>query len=89
MRDRERQRHKQREKQAPSGKPHVGLNPRSPGSCPEPKVDAQLLSHPGILRVFTLYSSNLQTYLDNIPRLMVQAIKMLPKGVLKCLPLAR
>ena len=39
MRDPERrQRHKQREKQAPSGKPAVGLDPRTPGSCPEPKV---------------------------------------------------
>ena len=48
MRDteRERQRHKQREKQAPSREPHVGLDPRTPGSRPEPKADAQPLSHP-------------------------------------------
>ena len=24
------------------------LDPRTPGSCPEPNADAQLLSHPGI-----------------------------------------
>ena len=48
MRDREKQRHRQREKQAPSGEPDVGLNPRTPGSCPEPKVGAQPLSHPGV-----------------------------------------
>ena len=50
MRDteRERQRHSQREKQAPCGAPDVGLDPRTLGSCPEPKTDAQPLSHPGI-----------------------------------------
>ena len=35
MRDRERQRYRQREKQAPCGKTDVGLNPRTPGSQPE------------------------------------------------------
>ena len=34
MRDTERQRHKQREKQAPCREPNVGLDPRSPGSRP-------------------------------------------------------
>ena len=50
MRDteRERQRHRQREKQAPREKPDVGLDPRTWGPCPKPKVDAQPLSHPGI-----------------------------------------
>ena len=43
----QRQRHRQSEKQAPRREPHVGLNPRTPRSCPEPKADAQLLSHPG------------------------------------------
>ena len=33
------QRHRQREKQAPCGKPDVGLDPRNPGSRPEPKAD--------------------------------------------------
>ena len=40
--------HRQREKQAPFGEPDVELDPRTPGSCPEPKADTQLLSHPGI-----------------------------------------
>ncbi|CAD7685649.1 unnamed protein product [Nyctereutes procyonoides] len=31
-------------------KPNVGLNPRTPGSPPEPKADTQPLSHPGIPR---------------------------------------
>ena len=38
MRDPERQRHRQREKQAPGGEPDVGLDPGTPGSCPEPKA---------------------------------------------------
>ena len=29
--------------------PNVGLDPRTPGSRPEPKADAQPLSHPGVL----------------------------------------
>ena len=48
MRNTERQRHRQREKQAPHGEPNAGLDPRTPGSCPEPKTDIQSLSHPGI-----------------------------------------
>ena len=48
MRDTERGRHRQREKQAPCRKPDMGLNPRTPESRPEPKTDAQPLSHPGV-----------------------------------------
>ena len=44
----ERQKHRQREKQAPCRKPDVGLDPGTPGSCPEPKADVQPLSHPGV-----------------------------------------
>ena len=56
MRDREieSQRHRQREKQAPCREPDVGLDLRTPGSCPEPKADAQPLSHSGILRINSL-----------------------------------
>ena len=43
----ERQRHSQREKQAPYGMPDAGLDPRTPGSGPEPQADPQPLSHPG------------------------------------------
>ena len=31
----QRQRHRQREKQAPCREPDTGLNPGTPGSCPE------------------------------------------------------
>ena len=49
MRDTERrQRHRQREKQAPRREPDVGLDPGILRSYPEPKADAQPLSHPGI-----------------------------------------
>ena len=46
-RGRERQKHRQKEKQAPCREPNVGPS-RTLGSLPEPKVDAQPLSHPGI-----------------------------------------
>ena len=50
MRDteRERQRHRWREKQAPCRKPDAELNPGTPGSRPGAKADAKPLSHPGI-----------------------------------------
>ena len=38
MRDRERQRYRLREKQAPCREPDVGLDPGSPGSHPGPKA---------------------------------------------------
>ena len=49
MRDteRERQIYRQRERQAPCGELDVELDPRTPGSHPESKADAQPLSHPG------------------------------------------
>ena len=34
----------------------MGLNPKNPGSGPEPKADAQLLSHPGIPTLQSYYS---------------------------------
>ena len=43
----ERQRHRQKEKQGSSREPDAGLDLRTPGSHPEPKADAQPLSHPG------------------------------------------
>ena len=52
---RERQRHTQREKQAPCREPDVGLDPGTPGSRPEPKADAQLLSPPDIPKTFYLF----------------------------------
>ena len=53
MRDteRERQKHKQREKQALCGEPNVGLDPRTPGSPPEPKADTQPPIHPSYLNL--------------------------------------
>ena len=46
--ERERQRHRLREKQTPCREPNVGLNSGTQGSCPELKAATQLLSHPGV-----------------------------------------
>ena len=43
----ERQRHRQREKQTAMREPDTGFDPRTLASGPEPKADAQPLSHPG------------------------------------------
>ena len=53
MRDtqREKQRHGQREKQAPCREPDVGLDPGTQESGPEPKADTKPLSHPSVLVV--------------------------------------
>ena len=45
---RERQRHRRREKQAPSREPDTALDPGTPGLHPGPKAGAKLLSHPEI-----------------------------------------
>ena len=45
---RERQRHRQREKQALCRMPDVGLDARNLGSQPESKAGAQPLSHSGV-----------------------------------------
>ena len=67
MRDethRERQRHRWREKQAPLREPDVGLDPRTPGSLPEPKADAQPLSHPGVPGLIR-FKANILGYLTS------------------------
>ena len=49
---RKRQRHRQREeKQGLCREPDAGLDLGTPGSHPEPKADAQPLSHPGVLSI--------------------------------------
>ena len=48
-------------KEAPCSKPDVGLDPGTPGSQPEPKADAQPLSHPGAPLTF-LYNSPLDGF---------------------------
>ena len=53
---RERQRHRQREKQAPCREPDVGFDPGTPGLCPGPKAGAKLLSNPGIPKILFIYS---------------------------------
>ena len=50
-----RERHRQKEKQAPCRKPNVGLIPQTPGSRLEPRADGQLLSHPVVPNSIFLY----------------------------------
>ena len=65
-----RQRHRQREKQAPGREPNMGFNPRTLGSQPEPKVDVQPLSNPGIplLSIKGRYNVNFYKNLQEIQR---------------------
>ena len=51
----ERQRHGQREKQAPCRNPMWDLTPRTPGSRPGPKAGTKPLRHPGIPKDFYLF----------------------------------
>ena len=44
--ERGRQRYRQREKQASFKEPNVGLDPRTPGSCPGPKAGAKTAEPP-------------------------------------------
>ena len=65
-RERESQRHRQKEKQAPCREPDAGLDPGTPGSCPEPKADAQPLSHPGVPTSQILSQLRLYFYFSQI-----------------------
>ena len=49
--------HRQEDKQAPCREPDAELNPRTLGSHPEPKADAQPLCHPGVSIQKTFYRS--------------------------------
>ena len=52
MREREREAQTQAEGEAEGEAGSLqGLDPWTPGSCPEPKADAQSLSHPGTLKI--------------------------------------
>ena len=72
MIERERQRHRRREKQAPCWEPDTGLDPRTPGSHPGPKAGTKPLSHPGIpsksfLKIKKIkYQLNLETKMFGI-----------------------
>ena len=61
MRDteRKRQRHRLRKKQALCREPDVGIDSRILGSHPQPKADAQPLSHPGVPRYNLILSTHM------------------------------
>ena len=70
MKDTERQRHKQRKKQTPFGEPDEELDPRTPGSLPEPKADSsQPLSHRGTPRDMSLEKEEPELWVRNHPQL--------------------
>ena len=64
------ERHRQREKQTPGGEPDAGLNPRTPGSCPELKADGQPLGHPGAPSKRVLNMDHLMLVSYSLPTLL-------------------
>ena len=62
-----RQRHGQREKQAPCRETDVGLDPRTPGPQPELKADAQPLTTPPpqVSPIQTFYYKTVSVFLRN------------------------
>ena len=78
MRDAERQRYRQKEKQAPSREPDAGLHPRTPGSHPEPKADAQPLSHSAVPRQYLLAEGTLRVIL---PRGTHRGMRRIPVAI--------
>ena len=74
MRDRERQRHRRRDKQAPCREPDVGLDPKTPGSRPEPKADTHPLSHPGDPNSLTLKPAVIIPYSINLSLLSLERL---------------
>ena len=63
MRDTEREVERQAEgKKGSMREPDAGLNPRTPGSQPEPKAVAQPLSHPGVPSPVFNYLSHLSYF---------------------------
>ena len=60
MRNTEREAETQAEggEQPPCKESDVGLDPGNPRSGPEPKADAQLLSHPGVPDLILLYNKD-------------------------------
>ena len=77
MRDTQRrQRHKRRKKQAPCREPDVGLDPGTLGSRPEPKADAQPLSHPGVPGLMLLMELPLMSLIA-IPEKLLLSLEVL------------
>ena len=73
MRDRVKQRHRQKEKQAPYREPDVGLNPRASGLRPELKADPQPLSYIGApySKFFSFKKININEYME-MPGWLIQ-----------------
>ena len=65
MRERSRDTGRGRSRLPACGEPDVGLDPRTPGSCPEPKTDAQPLSPPGVPKSFFKITKMVNIFLLN------------------------
>ena len=68
--ERQRGRDRQREKQTPLGEPDVELDPRTLGSQPEPKANAQPLRHPGAPKV-QIFDCPYRTLANNVLKVEV------------------
>ena len=79
----ERQRHRQREKQAPCREPDAGLDLRTTGSYPELRADAQPPSHPGAPLVFFLLLCIIESFCNEIE---IKVNKALPDVTLQSPP---
>ena len=82
------QRPRQREKQASHREPEVELDPRTPGSRPEPEADAQPMSHRSVPSPANIEGTPASTekhlHGSYIPHLLIdRAVYHMAKDVLK------
>ena len=66
MIEREKQRHRQREKQAPGREPYVGLDPGTPGSHLGPKSGTRPLRHPRIPQLLRFHNEKFSLNISGI-----------------------
>ena len=81
MKDTERQRHRQRAKQALCREPNVGLDPGTPGSRPGSKAGAKPLSHPGVPSFNPFEPSALICQMGGMLTSFVGCLRMICDGV--------
>ena len=72
----ERQRDRQREKQAPFREPDVGLDPRTPRSCPGLKAGAKPLSPPGCPRIIDSLNKNNSSVFGELKNMYKSCVKL-------------
>ena len=70
--------HRQSEKHAPHGEPDVGFDPGTLGSWPEPKADAQPLSHQGTPTGFFVVVVQQMSVLSSLPGFLIGGVLCVP-----------